>query len=605
MTTVKTFYFLERDDPSNYWAQGDVIALTPDACSSLSLRGIKHQTLEDFYSEKELRSFGEGYFNEQLRWFREFDAFLKNKIPFLKEHDLNLASAHHSRIIYLIDSFIIRSFILNSFLDSARPSKIICLASDLWQSNPVSSLNVFYNRTRCSFLPLLSAFQQRGFDFDIGFMNATQQAKPQGDVRNTLIFNGMKLFKKMRRLFYPRAEKRQGPKDPFWNSSCFFCDTGSWSMEPIFRDLRDQGCRIFVGDTLKIPAGQDLSCDWEQIYAGLEASGLLSWHNKFSPLKLESFLAPYMQDFIRTICPKVINDVRYFLRFFKEQNVEMIISRASVGPKYTAPLLAAKASGLPRICFQHSTGPLDMKSWLVDELLSFDCNFAISTCSKQYFEENAGLFPETNCRVFEYSGYLLNLKAQSLKKCHYVKKKPTLLYCPFKLPFAISHFNVLFYPMTWYFKFQLMLLRHLAAQNEYKVIYKPATPDGYMLSALNPWLRRGEMQNIKVEIKPLVNCFSQADRILFDYPSTGLFEAAVSNIPALCLFYETGNVWPPMKSLWGPVLQKFSDEAEALMHLDKFLSSSAADYLIHIPLCDISPLEYLKTFLLQWKGRGN
>ena len=57
------------------------------------------------------------YFLDQLRWFDDFDVFLKDHIRYCKRYEVSLARACYNRLKYLVDSLVIQSYVLRHVVD--------------------------------------------------------------------------------------------------------------------------------------------------------------------------------------------------------------------------------------------------------------------------------------------------------------------------------------------------------------------------------------------------------------------------------------------------------------------------------------------------------
>ena len=99
--------------------------------------------------------------------------------------------------------------------------------------------------------------------------------------------------------------------------------------------------------------------------------------------------------------------------------------------------------------------------------------------------------------------------------------------------------------------------------------------------------------NIRIERKPLVECMGKAERIIFDYPSTGFYEAAVSGIAAMSLCHETFGIDDQIMKFFGKNIQNFSSIPEAIQKMENFINADPEDFLINMPLSDIDLVDIL------------
>jgi hypothetical protein len=606
-------FLLERDSPDISSSQGMILSLNPETSSGLKSRGEAYRIVEDFYEETRLLDDEQGYFDEQLKWFREFDRCLQEGYPFLKDNDLDLASAFHNRFVYLADSFVIKALIVDRILKKFKPSHVIGLPCGQREKLP-PHLEDFLSYDRQSYLPFFAAAAEKykAFRFEVRpVCPRVDQKRPPS--------NGPGYFARFPHLSYVlRRVRRYFRYEKFRALSCaskswrdiplFFPEIGAAALDAVYAGLCHTGSPIYTGD--------DLACFFRAVNFPAELSGgdrawrlfestsLLDWHNRYSPLDLRPFLKPYLEYFIKTTCPQMISKITGTIRFFERFGIQAVISRASVGEQYTVPLLAAKVLKLPRICFQHSVGPLDMKNWVFDELIPFDFNFAISTPSQRYFEEQSKRWGGGKCTVYESSHYLSALGRQCRAKRRRRgdrRRKPVLIYCPSKLAYGLRHFSTLIYPLTWYFEHQTLILDFLMrhAANSYRVIYKPSSNQSFINGAVLRWLKCQDLQgSVEVDFSPLSKVLPGADRILLDYPSTGLFESVVCKVPALCLCSPALKIWPGMLPVFGKILRRFSCPEEAFAHVRAFLSApTPEEYLTEIPLSPLGPVEQIQKIL--------
>ncbi len=621
---MSIFYLVEDDDASLDYSDGTIVSLTPKANESLRRRGLKYKIIEDYYSEKELCANEVDYFDAQLKWFDEFDEFLKKNISFCHKYDIGLAAAHHNRIIYLVDSLIIRARILEEFVKNTKPSEIRIVSLGTKNEGDFSIYN-FFRKERWSLLPLIKlnsnekikGISVRWMTRDLAETKAlfspSNKTSPFSQLAKPVFKECIAPFK--RYFYYKKIADHLIEKPAQSLHSILLLDAGSAAIDFLMGKVIRSGGRVFFKDNDEISLINSLTGQKQKISEAssletmsheeckkaadkLAVSGLLEWVNQYTNLDITAIVEPYLRHFIERIIPKIIKEIRYLLDFLKQNSVDAIVARASVGENYTAALLAAQILNIPRICFQHSVGPLDMKSWVVDELNLFDHNFAISTPSRQYFEKEAAQNPKFSCKIRECSDNLLALKKQRKQPQN---AKPCLIYCPSKVPFGMRHFNTLYYPVTWYFEFQKQILTLLSNNSEYDIIYKHLDSQEWANQSVIPWLKEKNFQNIQIKTGPFKRYLNKADRVLFDYPSTGLFETAAAGIPVFSLCYDSGKIWPSMQEVFGRSLQYFSDIQDALDKISGYLKDPADLYKINLPLSDSNNSEYLSRIIARKK----
>lgn len=594
---MSLFYLVEEDSPALHCQEGKAIALSPWAAQSLKSRGVPYQILEDFYSEIELRAGEDAFFEKQLDWFRQLDTFLNERIPLSRENRWSLASVHLNRMKYLIDSLIIRLSIAEKFLDRAGPSALVFAGTGAGEEPP-ASLYEFNRHDRWSYAPLLKALAiKRQIKWAEKQSAPSLQAAPQAS-SGQFSRSWMRQAKKIRNLFfYGKQARRVHPgTSPL---RFLFLDAGVASMDDLIRDCIRNGHSVYLKQeknitalhslkeerwTLETPAPVLTLPETERLERDFHDSNLgRSFSTEFA-IDLCPFLKPCWHAFFHSLLPGVLDETAQVSGFLKKHRIDAVVSRASVGRNYPPALLAAGGLGIPRICFQHSAGPADMKDWVFDELAFFDFNFAMSGPLARYFQaQNQPRYPD--CKVLESSPILNRFSGCAKEAGASEKRKPEkLLYVPVKLAGGMSHFNTMFYPMTWYFEYQTKILSYLASRTDYSIIYKHAWKQEWADRSVIPWLKQLGARNITL-VQGLYSDFIEgADRVFFDYPSTGLFESAAYGLPVLALHHAAMKIWPPMQEVFGPSLQEFRTPEEAVKILRDYLDRPGHEFRPSLPL---------------------
>ena len=85
------------------------VALTQEAVFQLDKRNVEYLTFEDFYYSGEIRGNTDKYLEEQIKWSKQFDEFIKDIYSSAKSLNLNLASIYcfNSSVSLLVRVFFI------------------------------------------------------------------------------------------------------------------------------------------------------------------------------------------------------------------------------------------------------------------------------------------------------------------------------------------------------------------------------------------------------------------------------------------------------------------------------------------------------------------
>ena len=202
--------------------------------------------------------------------------------------------------------------------------------------------------------------------------------------------------------------------------------------------------------------------------------------------------------------------------------------------------------------------------------------------SRDYFRSMPTFF-ENSCRVESWSA-VLNKRART--RFRKPGKKETVFYVPAKLAGGAAHFNTPFYPATWYFEHQKKILNYFGQRPEYHFVYKHSSLQKWASSSVLRWLASQKFKNIEVIDGIFPKLMAQAHRVIFDYPSSGVFEAAAAGLPMLALYHRSMRLWEPMRQVFGPCLRPFSDTQEAVQTIHGYLNAPRRDYQIKLPAGD-------------------
>ena len=71
MSVNNTYYLVETYVSQCDYSDGEVIALTPEACDKLANNRIPHRVINDFFSEEEHTKDNSVYFFDQIKWFKK------------------------------------------------------------------------------------------------------------------------------------------------------------------------------------------------------------------------------------------------------------------------------------------------------------------------------------------------------------------------------------------------------------------------------------------------------------------------------------------------------------------------------------------------------
>jgi hypothetical protein len=168
-----------------------------------------------------------------------------------------------------------------------------------------------------------------------------------------------------------------------------------------------------------------------------------------------------------------------------------------------------------------------------------------------------------------------------------------VMYMPTKLFFGFNAYNIYWYPITWYFKFQKEVVDSLSKRKDLLFIYKYAAGQEWLENSVLKYIRHKGYANIFIENRPLMDFLFKVSRVILDCPTTGLYEAAAANIPVLSLYDESLNIRDSALRLFGKSVRKFSDFSEALEIINSFLDSDPLGFKVKIPISNTKTVDIL------------
>lgn len=608
---MSRWFLVEDDDPSMNFSNGEVAALSPWAAHSLKSRKQPYKILEDFYSETAMRENEDVFFEKQLASLDRFDAFLSERIPAARERGWKLASIHRNRLKYLIDSFLIRYYVAENFLDAVRPSSIEWIAGPR-AAEPNPSLYEFKRHDRWSYAPLLKALaQSRGISW-VERLRETAESTPPGGRQKSSHAEIKRLMKRLRNYFFFKKFTKNSRSGRFPVKSILFLDAGIFSFDSLIRNSIRDGHRVYLKQgnfvtalheagepvsRLGLPENPSFNADFFRIGKDFFESAVFK-ELVVGKTGIEELLKPYFSDFLLRIVPETVRESLAIEEWMRAKRIDAVVARACAGVNYPSALLAAGSLKIPRICYQHSAGPGDMKAWLWDELAFFDHSLALTTPLAECFKEEAKANVRyRHCKTGESSEPLHEFGKKPYSSDNSHSLRPRIMYVPAKLAGGMSHFNTVFYPMTWYYEHQVKLLSYLATRTEYEIIYKHADGQNWADRSIIAWLRDYNAPNIRIVQGIFPDFIGEADRVLFDYPSTGFFESAVNGVPVLALHHETMKILPRMRTAFGYSLQMFQTSEEAVEKIGGFLNRPGWEFCPKLALASGSGYEQLKEIL--------
>jgi hypothetical protein len=619
------FCLVEDFDDLPSFPCANIISLSPKASYFLGKRNIAYTCIEAYYSEKALRESEFSYFQQQSQWFNDFDNLFRQSISAAPLKHFSLARAFYSRLKYLVDSTVLRSRIVKSFLDKTNARTIhYFFRKDNLSEADNASLFDFQSPSRRSLLPLFRCRAEKNEDLKIHLYFCPAE-KPGADVSRALlvsqtsrartILKNVVYFlrhKKIKKLFHGSGLK---------GLSFIFLDRGSLEIDPVITELIHAGAKVFFSDGKKIWLTSGV---WERTVLDLRASisqksqqflheqceeafeRLTLDHpvrqqiNQQCGMDVSEYLLPFLKNFMVSICPETCVQAETLRGFMKSQSIDYVIARACAAQEQVGSLLAAADLGLDKICFQHGTGALQMVHYL-NELFVFEHYFAADPFSQDYFIKESERYGGTKAQISQSAQYLQHFemerkrRSKALLKC---RKRPQITYVTHHNFTGMREFHNLGYPLVWYFEFQKKVIDLFAARADYEFIYKLPHGVSDFSIAISAYIRDKSSSNVHISQRPLAYHLKRTDRVLMDYPATAFFESIVSGLPTFAACADFLGLQVEQEKVWGDrgMLKKFSSFEEAIEVMSEFLSRPSTSFQAAISLGRADIVAFIKKF---------
>lgn len=619
----QTYFLVEEFDPSFDYSGGTILSLTPQASYALGRAGYAYTLLQDYYCIKECIAGQDAYFLEELAWIRRLDAFFKQNVRFCADNNINIFMAHFSRFKYIVDTIVMRSYMMRKFAEKTLPQQVIYITKE--RKDPPDYCIYTFNKMALQILKDIAALaceKAGGVNFSI-YEIPSPQAQPavamdyKSLVREHLPVNSIKSVANF--IGYEKFKKPLFPDRQFKDMRVLILDAGNRPIDFVITELIARGSTVFVKREkgifmvsnrierkvfdYKASYNEEFASSMRRMCAEVNEalftmSGLPDWVNIKADLRVTELMKPYFKHFLNILCVQFLIEVKNLQEFYGKEKIDFVISRASVGENCASAIAASNgALNTKNVCFQHSAAVLDLKDWPIDELQPFDYYFSTDDLSEAYFKFCATYPYIDKCEVLQSPHYLKDMIGAAYRKEQplWPVKKETVMYITKKLTSGMLRFNTFIYPITWYFEFQKKLIELFGQRQDFHFLFKHSLAQKWAEESIIPYIHDRAFENIEIVDKPSYHYLDRADRVILDYPSTGFFEAAAAGIPVMAFYWDHFFEWKPSVDYFGRCLQPFSTPEEALQKITMFLDDDPKKYITDLPYSEIDIPETLRT----------
>jgi len=600
-------YILEAYDPNIQFDDGVIVALTPEVCYHLDKRGIDYSIIEEHYNEHELFEDRHAFLQNQEDWFRDFDVFLRNDIDKLNTCGLNLASIYSLYIKNIVDTIIFKSYILNTLFNKFNPSSVVFVTFQPKKKVLKDYLGYHDKSAYAHLIPIIcekysiNLFEYFGYSAQNiknvthnigdkiskirkyipsiwGMFTSVLRPKKQTNVLKILqlniAYNGFSII-----------------KDAFVNGHNAYLLIDN----KIFKFHRF-GFRIFDikhnNDHI-----ENTFHDWNQTAQLLETHELIKWINEKCFLDVSNIVLPNLKYFVSNICPDLLQYYETFLSFYEAESIDVVLSPYMQSTIELAAIAAAnKCKYTKTICVEHGDDVFTEIFWRKKELINFDILIVSNEENKQYLESMCEKYN------FETEIYSISERMKTMIKLGEFRQtgksgsnNNEIIYLPTFLtwdPLRIDT-NIHISP-TRYYKFQKSLLEYFSEIDDYTFIWKGLFASELLYNPIPKLIKDMDIKNVKVETEPFKKYIPYANKVVCDYPSTGMYESIIAGVPTMCLCSDKLNVRKSGIDLFEKVIKFYSNVDEAIDYIDEFVSADSKKYTAHLNTCDKNLIDIIE-----------
>jgi len=580
------------------------VALTHHAVYCLKKRNIGFITLEDFYSSGEIRGKTDDYLIEQLDWIDQFDELIKEFYSDARKLNINLASIYFYWLKYMVDNIIITIRILVRFIEISKPEKIWFLSSNFGEDN-ISHILHFQN-VESTYSRLIEPVCCK---HNISFERLVLKKLHPVHLKNIakIDFIGYSL-RKLKTSLSRFKKILKNLKFIVWfkpvfkktNSNVFVLTTANQTYE-FCRDLSIKSTNYFLQDNDTIISFSFPRIKKEIInsyYHGKQNADICitisnfgyiyDWVNDKCGLDVSGIIESRINYFISIICPQIIENVYYYIDFYKNNKIDFIVTHQIWTIEEHSAIAAAKYSKRTKsIYIHHGADALEAKSRFYKLVRYFDYYFTATEDEAEHENKLKNYYkhklPQISAAHY-FSSNAIGKDRKTVKKHNYKHSKKTILYVPImcapwpQRPIEKSQP----FPME-YVEWHMALADYFSRQKYIHFIWKgyflPKQKNDFMENVI----KDKEYSNVEYQSNKLDYWLRKVDKAIFDTPSTAFFEAIFMGLPVLSLYKSKdqklrGNAYHS----FGTSLRDYSSVEEGLKIVDGFLAGDPEKYIVNL-----------------------
>ncbi len=288
--------------------------------------------------------------------------------------------------------------------------------------------------------------------------------------------------------------------------------------------------------------------------------------------------------FVHVICPVVARASVVIEAEYDRFGVDKVAAANSSSLEEFACLIAAGRKGIHRTLLQHGDHLFSYSSWLVNDTQNFDELAASDPTIGSSLEVAAREIGARAPSVTMYAPRINDLEARRTK----ISSRPAehadiVCYVPCMLTGDSNAIGGSYFDDSWYHRWHLRLLNVMAARPGQRFIWKGLPAADQAVDPIPDLIYERGVSNVTYESRPFLSIVNDIDRVLLDFPSTALYEAAHLGIPVLALsFSRFAALRAPAAAMFASVLRVCDTEEQGIRHLEDFLDDDPERWIVDL-----------------------
>jgi hypothetical protein len=303
---------------------------------------------------------------------------------------------------------------------------------------------------------------------------------------------------------------------------------------------------------------------------------LWAWPNSWIPgVPLADVLRPRIVDWLENVMPRIAARAASFAELLTREDVDLVVA---ANPGEPDVLSAAAVTDPPARSVLIDHGHRAHASALFDLIMlrHVDHNFCATDELARYLESRRLLYHHRTAEL-HVGSYQWRANAELSPSGEPPEpvptRKPVVVYALAATGGSARYLNGEWYSDGWYYRLCREIVDVLALHPEVHSVVKLFPGDGLARNPIDRYVTDLGLNHVVSSRAPLRAWIPWADRMVFDYPSTGLYEAAVAGVPYLALLYRRHGYRSEAVEQLGLAAVPFDEPAEAARAVDSFVAA--------------------------------